>query len=468
MPSSGYTLMDIPYPKQTLVHVHPDSSELGRVYRPELAINADPSSFVAALTTLAPAGEPRWVGRTAALHQTYLDWSTPPVSGPGDVAMGPIMAWLEDNLPADAIMTNGAGNYATWLHRFHRFRRFGTQAAPASGSMGYGLPAAVAAKAMFPEREVVCFAGDGCFLMHGQEFATAVRYDLPIIVVVINNGIYGTIRMHQEREYPGRVVGTDLKNPDFAALARACGGHGETVEKTADFAMAFERARASGKPAIVEIRLDPEAITARKQAERRVRIEQAVNDRGLARGDRTLEGRAELLGRLDALAMPAKGARIGRKVRILQRRRRDAARILPLLMHPDRPIHAVVDDDDDDREVILDGRGEILPVHQEAAIAGEGHDGALRIEPLGADRSRHAIAHRARGRGQLRRELREAVEAVHPGRVIARAIAQDRIVRQVVAQPAHHFARVEGAGDRGRLLAPAEIGFMRRRGGTGP
>ncbi|TIM60884.1 MAG: thiamine pyrophosphate-binding protein, partial [Mesorhizobium sp.] len=155
-------------------------------------------------------------------------------SGPGAVQMGPIMNYLEKMLPDDAILTNGAGNYATWVHRFHRSRRFATQAAPTSGSMGYGTPAAVAAKELFPERDVIAFAGDGCFLMNGQEFATAVQYDLPIIVVVVNNGIYGTIRMHQEREYPGRVVATDLKNPDFAALARAYGGHGEIVEKTAD------------------------------------------------------------------------------------------------------------------------------------------------------------------------------------------------------------------------------------------
>jgi acetolactate synthase-1/2/3 large subunit len=175
--------------------------------------------------------------------------------------MGPIMDWLESNTRPDTIFTNGAGNYATWIHRFHRFRQFNTQAAPTSGSMGYGLPAAVAAKRLFPEREVVCFAGDGCFLMHGQEFATAVQYDLPIIAVVVNNGIYGTIRMHQEREYPGRVSGTDLVNPDFAALARAYGGHGETVETTEEFAPAFERARACGKPSIIEVKLDPEAIT---------------------------------------------------------------------------------------------------------------------------------------------------------------------------------------------------------------
>jgi acetolactate synthase-1/2/3 large subunit len=261
MPSSNYSLIESPYPKQTLVHVHPDPSELGRVYRPDLAVCAAPADFVAALSTLTPSTEPRWKARTQRMHDAYLNWSTPPMTGPGDVQMGPIMQWLEENVPEDTIFTNGAGNYATWVHRFHRFRRFATQAAPTSGSMGYGLPAAVAAKQLFPEREVICFAGDGCFLMHGQEFATAVRYGLPIITVVVNNGIYGTIRMHQEREYPGRVSATDLTNPDFAALAVAYGGHGETVEKTDQFAPAFLRARASGKPSIIEIKLDPEAIT---------------------------------------------------------------------------------------------------------------------------------------------------------------------------------------------------------------
>lgn len=261
MPSSDYTVLKSPYPDQALVHVHADASELGRVYRPEVAINASPAAFVKAFAGHSPKAPPAWDGETAQLHGNYLDWSTPPRTGPGAVQMGPIMAWLEETLPDDAILTNGAGNYATWLHRFHRFRRFATQAAPTSGSMGYGTPAAVAAKALFPDRQVIAFAGDGCFLMNGQEFATAVQYGLPIIVVVVNNGIYGTIRMHQEREYPGRVSGTELVNPDFAALARAYGGHGETVEKTADFAPAFERAAASGKPAIVEVRLDPEAIT---------------------------------------------------------------------------------------------------------------------------------------------------------------------------------------------------------------
>jgi acetolactate synthase I/II/III large subunit len=261
MPSSGYTLLESPYPRQTLVHVHPDPDELGRVYRPSLAINAAPEAFAPLAARLEPPRDIPWHGDAAGLHAGYLGWSTPPADGPGPVKMGPIMAHLETVLPEDAIMTNGAGNYATWLHRFHRFRRYATQAAPTSGSMGYGLPAAVAAKQLHPDRMVVCFAGDGCFLMNGQDFATAVKYRLPIIVLVINNGIYGTIRMHQEREYPGRISATDLTNPDFAALARAFGGHGETVEKTEDFAPAFARAVASGKPAIVEVKLDPEAIT---------------------------------------------------------------------------------------------------------------------------------------------------------------------------------------------------------------
>ncbi|MGJ8573140.1 MAG: thiamine pyrophosphate-binding protein [Hoeflea sp.] len=261
MPSSGYTLLDIPCPKQPLVHVHPDSGELGRVYRPSLAINADPTSFASALSALDVDGSMPRAERTARMHEDYLTWSTPPETGPGDVHMGPIINWLRDRLPDDAILTNGAGNYATWVHRYVRFRKFATQAAPACGSMGYGVPGAVAAKQAFPERMVVAFAGDGCFMMHGQEFATAIQHKLPIIVIVVNNSMYGTIRMHQERDYPGRVSATDLTNPDFASLARAYGGHGETVLTTAEFAPAFERAEASGIPAIIEIKLDQQAIT---------------------------------------------------------------------------------------------------------------------------------------------------------------------------------------------------------------
>ncbi|MEZ5780778.1 MAG: thiamine pyrophosphate-binding protein [Rhizobiaceae bacterium] len=264
MPSSDYTLLKSPYPDQKLVHVYPDPEELGRVYRPTVAINATPAAFAETFAASSPSSTPVWAGHTAELHQSYLEWSTPPSTGPGNVQIGPIMSYLEGTLPEDVIICNGAGNFATWMHRFHRHRRFNTQAAPTSGSMGYGLPAGVAAKHVSPEREVIVWAGDGDFLMHGQEFATAVQYDLPIIVVILNNGIYGTIRMHQEREYPGRVSGTSLRNPDFAAYARAFGGHGETVEATDEFAPAFERARASGKPAIIEIKLDPEAITPAK------------------------------------------------------------------------------------------------------------------------------------------------------------------------------------------------------------
>ena len=171
------------------------------------------------------------------------------------------MAWLRNRLPEDAIVTNGAGNYAIWVGRFLRFRRFATQLAPVSGSMGYGLPAAVGAKRQFPDRMVVCFAGDGCFLMNGQEFATAVQYDLPIIVVVVDNGMYGTIRMHQEREYPGRVSATKLKNPDFAAYAVPSAGMASGSRRPTEFAPAFERAVASGKPSILHVLIDPEAIT---------------------------------------------------------------------------------------------------------------------------------------------------------------------------------------------------------------
>jgi acetolactate synthase-1/2/3 large subunit len=184
---------------------------------------------------------------------------------PGALHYGEVIAWLSQNLPEDAIVTNGAGNFASWLHRHFQYRGWQggwrTQLAPTSGSMGYSVPAAVAAKIAAPARTVVAIAGDGEFLMNGQEFATAMQYGAPIIVLVVNNGMYGTIRMHQEREYPGRVSGTQLSNPDFAAYARAFGGHGETVERSADFAPAFQRALASGKPAILELRIDPEAIT---------------------------------------------------------------------------------------------------------------------------------------------------------------------------------------------------------------
>jgi len=262
MPSQSYTLFDIPVPKQKLVHVHPDSGELNRVYRANVAINTSPVAFARTLKDLKAPSRTPWAVDTEAMHASYLKWSDPSViKTAGKLQMGQVMEYLEEHLPADAIMTNGAGNYATWLHRFHRFQTYGTQLAPTSGSMGYGLPAAVGAKRVYPSRTVVCFAGDGCFMMHGQEFATAVQYALPIIVLVIDNGMYGTIRMHQEKHYPGRISATELNNPDFAAYARAFGGHGERVESTEEFGPAFERAVASGRPAILHCLIDPEVIS---------------------------------------------------------------------------------------------------------------------------------------------------------------------------------------------------------------
>ena len=263
MPSQGYTLFDIPNPRTKFVHVHPGAEELGRVYRPDLAIHAAPTAFAAALEGVEPPGEIKWREAPRAAHEEYLAYSEQPTKVPGAVNLGEVVTWLRGALPEDAIICNGAGNFAGWVHRFHRLRRYGTQLAPTSGSMGYGVPAAIGAKRLYPERAVVAFAGDGDFLMTGQEFATAVQYDLPVVIVVVDNGMYGTIRMHQEREYPTRVHGTELKNPDFAAYARAFGGHGETVEKTEDYAAAFERAVAAAKPAIIHVKTDPEALTSR-------------------------------------------------------------------------------------------------------------------------------------------------------------------------------------------------------------
>ncbi|HEX8663170.1 MAG TPA: thiamine pyrophosphate-binding protein [Beijerinckiaceae bacterium] len=262
MPSQSYTLFEIPSPRQTLVHVHPDPEELGRVYRPHLAINAAPTGFSAALEGVQPPNDVPWAEGTRKAHVDFLAWTDPAtVHPPGRFRMNEAMAHLRRTLPADTIVCNGAGNFAVWVHRFWHFRHYASQLAPTSGSMGYGVPAAVGAKRMFPDRTVVCLAGDGDFLMNGQELATAVQYDLPIVVILLDNGMYGTIRMHQEREYPGRISATMLKNPDFAAYAAAFGGHGERVETTEDFAPALTRALASGKPAILHCLVDPEAIT---------------------------------------------------------------------------------------------------------------------------------------------------------------------------------------------------------------
>ncbi len=257
--TAGYTLLEVPRPRQTLVHVHPGAEELGRVYQADLPIVASPRAFAAALERMEPVDPAAWAGSAEACHAAYLA-TLEPRPNPGPVQMGEIARWLDRTLPDDAIVCNGAGNYATWMHRFYRYRGWRTQLAPTSGSMGYGLPAAVAAKLVHPERIVLSMNGDGCFLMHGQELATAMQYGANIVAVVVNNNMYGTIRMHQEREYPGRTANTGLRNPDFAALARAYGAFGETVTETARFRPAFERALEAGRPAVIEVRLDPDAI----------------------------------------------------------------------------------------------------------------------------------------------------------------------------------------------------------------
>lgn len=259
MTSSAYTLFDVPVPKQTLIHVHSGAEELGRVYQGAVLVNSGYPQFVEALSQLKLDGA-KWRAGTEAARNSYLSYIEPKPL-PGKLQYGDIVKGLRETLPADAIICNGAGNFATWVHRYYQYRDFRTQLAPTNGSMGYGVPAAIAAKIAEPHRTVVAFAGDGDFLMTGQEMATAMQYGANVIVIVVNNGMYGTIRMHQEREYPERVSGTELCNPDFAALARAYGAHGETVEETAQFAPALARSMASGKPALIELRLDPEALT---------------------------------------------------------------------------------------------------------------------------------------------------------------------------------------------------------------
>ena len=258
--TSGYELIAGPVPTQKLVHIYPDAEELGRFYHADLMINATMTVMADALARLPRVTREQSSAHVAAANSEYREWQARKQI-PGKVQMWDVIQHLDRVLPPDVIVTNGAGNYATWAHRFHRYRGFRTQLAPASGAMGYGVPAAIAAKALYPQRAVVAFAGDGCFLMTGQELATAVQYGINVIIIVVNNNMYGTIRMHQEREFPARVHGTSLVNPDFAAYARAFGAHGELVETTEQFAPAFERALAAGKPALIEIRIDPEGIT---------------------------------------------------------------------------------------------------------------------------------------------------------------------------------------------------------------
>jgi len=255
--TDGYTLITPEHPGQVLIHVHPDPAELGMAYRTDLAICADMTEFAADVHAIERA--PLTTGAEA--HDEWLAWSTP---APREVAMdlGSCVAAMRERLPADSIICNGAGNYSGWWHRYWHYAGGRSQLAPTAGAMGYGVPAATAAALRHKDRQIVALAGDGCFLMNGQELATAVAHGADMLVLVIDNGAYGTIRMHQEREFPGRISGTTLANPDFAALARAYGCWAETVERTADFAPALDRALAEPGVKLLHLKTDVEVITA--------------------------------------------------------------------------------------------------------------------------------------------------------------------------------------------------------------
>ncbi|WP_424178443.1 thiamine pyrophosphate-binding protein [Yoonia sp. TsM2_T14_4] len=256
--TQGYTLVDPAAPQKTIIHIHADADEIGRVYAPDIGVVATAPAALRALVAASPVGD--WSSWTAAARADYDAWISPQES-PGALKQEQVIKWLSDHLPDDAILTNGAGNYAAWLHRYFVYKQHGTQLAPTSGSMGYGFPAAISASLEYPDRTVVCLAGDGCFQMTCNELSTAAQHGATPIVVVMDNGRYGTIRMHQEKHYPGRVSGTMLANPDFATLARAYGGYGETVTTSADFVAAFGRAQAAGTFAIIACKVDEEALS---------------------------------------------------------------------------------------------------------------------------------------------------------------------------------------------------------------
>jgi acetolactate synthase-1/2/3 large subunit len=261
MTTAGYTLLKPPRLGKTFVHVHADPEELGRVYQADLPINAGSTAFIDALAALDLERQKAndWIVAARADYQNSLE----PEAQPGDVNLGEVVRHLETVLPADTIVCSGAGNYTGWAHRHWRFHGYRTQLAPTSGAMGYGVPAAIAASLALPDRKVVAFAGDGCFQMHGQELATAVQYGAKVLFIVVNNGIYGTIRMHQEREFPTRIIGTELVNPDFVVLAKAYGIAGERVERTEDFPAALDQALASEGSALIELVTAADAITTR-------------------------------------------------------------------------------------------------------------------------------------------------------------------------------------------------------------
>lgn len=255
--TQGYSLVDPADPQKTILHVHCNAGEIGRVYGADVGCVARADRAVRELAARAVKGDHgAWVRECRGI---YEDWLVPAES-PGAVKQEQVIKWLSDTLPEDAILTNGAGNYAAWLHRYFVYKRYGTQLAPTSGSMGYGFPAAISASLEHPDRAVVCLAGDGCFQMTCNEMSTAIQHGAKPIVIVMNNGRYGTIRMHQEKTYAGRVSGTDLSSPDFAAFARSYGAHGETVTTQAEFAPAFERAKESGVVSVIEVKLDPDVL----------------------------------------------------------------------------------------------------------------------------------------------------------------------------------------------------------------
>ena len=268
VPSQNYTLIDIPQPQQTLIHIHSDSSELGKMYNAQLALQADPQSLMQALSSAQAHQQAQRLQHVQDCHQSYLAWSQLPTrSYPGQLQMPHVINTMQELLPAQCIITNGAGNYATWIHRFWRFRQFGSQLAPTSGSMGYGLPAAIAGSLASmdssdeADRTVVCMAGDGCYQMTMQELASAVQAKANVIIIVVDNGIYGTIRMHQERHYPERVSGTNMVNPDFSLLAKAYGIYSAKVENNEQFAPALAQALLETGPCLLHLILHPETIT---------------------------------------------------------------------------------------------------------------------------------------------------------------------------------------------------------------
>ena len=257
MTTGGYSMFDIPKTKQYLIHIHPDPNELGSVYQPDIGLVCNSADFIQKAAEISKDSQRK---PPIKERKSYEAWQKI-ITTPGDVKMEIVIKTLSETISEKTIITNGAGNYNGWLHRYFKYRGWRTQVGSTSGSMGYGLPAAVAAKLMYPNNEVICLSGDGCFQMTMQEFGTACQYGLNIIVIISNNSIYGTIRMHQEREFPGRPSGTSMLNPNFADLAKSYGGYGEVVLKTNQFLNALERAREANKPAIIDLRTDPKAIT---------------------------------------------------------------------------------------------------------------------------------------------------------------------------------------------------------------